>query len=37
MINDPQTEKPAPADEANEMERVQEDAGEKREDNGGYQ
>lgn len=35
MTHDP--EKSVPADEAREMERVQEDAAKEREDNGGYQ
>lgn len=37
MNNDPETEKPSSADEATEMERIQEEAAEEREDKGGYQ
>ena len=37
MMNDPQTDDPTPADEAEEMERVQEDAAKEREEEGGYQ
>ena len=37
MTHDPEPEKSVPANEAREMERVQEDAAEEREDNGGYQ
>lgn len=37
MINDPNTNAPAPDEEAEEMEKVQEDAAEEREENGGYQ
>ncbi len=37
MINEPSTSTPAPDDEAEEMEEVQEDAAREREENGGYQ
>jgi hypothetical protein len=37
MTHDPEPEKSVPANEAREMERVQEDAAEEREDSGGYQ
>jgi hypothetical protein len=37
MTHEPEPEKSVPADEAREMERVQEDAAKEREDNGGYQ
>ena len=37
MTHDPAPEKSVPADEAREMERVQEYAAKEREDNGGYQ
>jgi hypothetical protein len=37
MTHDPEPEKSVPADEAREMERVQENAAKEREDNGGYQ
>lgn len=37
MTNEPNTDQPAPKDEAEEMEKVQEDAAKEREENGGYQ
>ncbi|ONF96051.1 hypothetical protein SPHI_16650 [Sphingomonas jeddahensis] len=37
MMNDPEQNTPDQADEAEEMEKVQEDAAEERENNGGYQ
>lgn len=37
MTNDPDQKAPDAADEAEEMEKVQEDAAEERENNGGYQ
>ena len=37
MIDDPKTNDSTPAEEAEEMEKVQEDAAKKREENGGYQ
>ena len=37
MIDDPTTDDASPADEAEEMEKVQEDAAKEREENGGYQ
>jgi hypothetical protein len=37
MIDDPKTDDATPADEAEEMEKVQEDAAKEREENGGYQ
>jgi hypothetical protein len=37
MTNEPNTDTPAPDDEAKEMEEVQEDAAKEREENGGYQ
>ncbi len=37
MIDDPNTDDATPADEAEEMEKVQEDAAKEREENGGYQ
>ncbi len=37
MIDDPKTNDTTPADEANETEKVQEDAAKEREENGGYQ
>lgn len=36
-MNDPEQNAPNEADEAEEMEKVQEDAAEERENNGGYQ
>ncbi len=37
MIDDPKTDDATPAGEAEEMEKVQEDAAKEREENGGYQ
>ncbi len=37
MIDDPKTDDATPADEAEEIEKVQEDAAKEREENGGYQ
>ena len=37
MINDPKTDDAAQSEEAEEMEKVQEDAAKEREENGGYQ
>jgi hypothetical protein len=37
MIDDPKTDDTTPAEEAEEMERVQKDAAEERENEGGYQ
>ena len=37
MIDDPKTDDSTPAAEAEEMEKVQEDAAKEREENGGYQ
>lgn len=37
MINEPDTNEPSPAEEAEEMEKVQEDAAEEHEGNRGYQ
>jgi len=37
MIDDPKTDDSTPAEEAKEMEKVQEDAAKEREENGGYQ
>lgn len=37
MMNDPDQKAPDQADEAEEMEKVQENAAEERENNGGYQ
>jgi hypothetical protein len=37
MIDDPKTDDSTPAEEAEEMEKVQEDAAKEREENGGYQ
>ena len=37
MMIDPETDQPNPTDEAEEMEKVQEDAAKEREENGGYQ
>lgn len=37
MIDDPKTDDSTPTDEAEEMEKVQEDAAKEREENGGYQ
>ncbi len=37
MIDDPKTDGSPPAEEAEEMEKVQEDAAKEREENGGYQ
>jgi len=37
MIDDPKTDDATPADEEEEMEKVQEDAAKEREENGGYQ
>ncbi len=37
MIDDPKTDDATPADETEEMEKVQEDAAKEREENGGYQ
>ena len=37
MINDPGSEKPNETEKEEEMEKVQEDAAEERENNGGYQ
>jgi hypothetical protein len=37
MIDDPETAAPTPEEQAEEMEKVQEDAAEEREDNRGYQ
>jgi hypothetical protein len=37
MIDDPKTDDATPAEEAEEMEKVQEDAAKEREENGGYQ
>jgi hypothetical protein len=37
MIDDPKTDDSTPADEAEELEKVQEDAAKEREENGGYQ
>jgi len=37
VIDDPKTDDATPADEATEMEKVQEDAAKEREENGGYQ
>ncbi len=37
MIDDPKTDGATQTDEAEEMEKVQEDAAEEREENGGYQ
>ena len=37
MIDDPKTDEAIPAKEAEEMEKVQEDAAKEREENGGYQ
>lgn len=37
MIDDPKTDDASSAEEAEEMEKVQEDAAKEREENGGYQ
>jgi hypothetical protein len=37
MMNDPEQNPPNDAEQAEEMEKVQEDAAEERENNGGYQ
>jgi hypothetical protein len=37
MTNEPNTDQPAPDKEAEQMEKVQEDAAKEREENGGYQ
>jgi len=37
MTNEPDSHQPAPKDEAEEMEKVQEDAAKEREETGGYQ
>ncbi len=37
MIGDPKTDEAAQSEEAEEMEKVQEDAANEREENGGYQ
>ncbi|PTW49406.1 hypothetical protein C8J25_101915 [Sphingomonas faeni] len=37
MIDDPKTDDSTPAEEAEEMEKVQEDAAKERKENGGYQ
>ncbi len=37
MIDDPKTDDATPAEQAEEMEKVQEDAAEERENEGGYQ
>jgi len=37
MMDDPKTDEAIPTDEAEEMEKVQKDAAEEREENGGYQ
>jgi len=37
MIDDPKTDDTTPAEEAEEMEKVQEDAAKEREENSGYQ
>lgn len=37
MIDDPKTDDVTPTEEAEEMEKVQEDAAKEREENGGYQ
>lgn len=37
MTHDPQEQNPAPDDQSEDMEKVQEDAAHEREENGGYQ
>lgn len=37
MINNPEAAQPTPDEQADEMEKAQEDAAEERESNGGYQ